>query len=99
MHLGDKTNKSNYMAGVVRVEANLPGHPSVRGQFLLEMLNKKLIDLENEYQRDGAQHQQLCHSIANIKIKSVKEITFLRQLSLHSEILIFQFLPKKFRSR
>ena len=42
----------------VRVKANLPQTSTVIGQFLLQMYNKKMFDLENESQSDEAQHSQ-----------------------------------------
>ena len=51
-----KSNKSNSTARAVRVEANLPGTSTVNAQFLLQMHNKKVLDLENEGQSDEAQH-------------------------------------------
>ena len=44
------------MTGAVQVEANLPGTSTVIPQFLLLMHNKKIFDLVNESQNDGAQH-------------------------------------------
>ena len=46
------------MAVAVQVEANLPGIFPVIVQFLLQMHNKKMFDLENEGQSDGTQHLQ-----------------------------------------
>ena len=71
------------------VEANLPETNLLSlNIFLLQMHNKKMLDLENEGQSDGAQHPQLCHSMANIKISKRLHIfapafTISEVLSLH----------------
>ena len=44
------------MARAVRVKTNLQGTSTVIAIFLLQMSNKKMFDLENEGQIDGAQH-------------------------------------------
>ena len=59
---------SNFTAGTVKVEANMSETATVIAQFVLQMYNKKLFDLENEWQSDRAQHPELCHSITNIEI-------------------------------
>ena len=56
------------MAGSMRIEANLPGTSTVIAQFLLQMHNKKMFNLESKGQSEGAQHFQWCHLMANIKI-------------------------------
>ena len=40
-------------------------------KVLLQIHNKKLFDLENEGQSDGAPHSQLCHTMENIKIYKI----------------------------
>ena len=42
----------------MRVEANMLGHPLTLHNFK-QMQKKKMIDLENEGQSDGAQHTEL----------------------------------------
>ena len=63
-------NENNSRAGIVRVDANLPGTSTVIAQFLLQMHNKNVFDQEkNEGQSDdGVQHLQRCHWMANIKL-------------------------------
>ena len=59
-------------------------------QFLLQIHNKKIFDLESEGQLDGAEHPQLWHSLANIQICK-RHHTFLRQLSPFPRYWDFKF--------
>ena len=42
----------------MRVETILPGTSSALAQFLLQMHNNQILELENKGQCDGAQHLQ-----------------------------------------
>ena len=72
------------------------GHPP-SAQFLLQMHNKKIFDLENVVQGHG---NSICNDAIRLQIsKSVKDNTFCTCFII-SEILAFQnVLPEKLRSR
>ena len=80
-------NKSNSTAGSVRVEADLLGTSTIIARFLLQMHYKKMSYLKNEGKNVEAQHLQLRHSMANIKI--YKRRSFSLAIAI-SEILAFQ---------
>ena len=61
-------NKSNFTVKALPVETNLQVTSIVTAQFLVQMNNNKMFDIENKGQGDGAQHPQWLHSIAQIKI-------------------------------
>ena len=71
------TEATTRLCGGVQAKANLPETYNVVAQFLLEMHNNEMFNLENECQRDVAQHTQWRHSMANIKIYK-RHYVFLR---------------------
>ena len=64
----------------VRVKANLPQISTVIAKFLLQMQNKKMFDLENEFKSSGAWLPQWSYSMADFKIHK-RHYTFLDQIS------------------
>ena len=62
------TNKINSTTGAVPVKTNLLATSIVTAQFLLQMQNKKMFDLENESESDEGKHLQLRNSKATVKI-------------------------------
>ena len=47
-----------FTAGTVWVEAILPGTSTIIAQFLLQMHNKNMFDIEDEGQSDAGRHPQ-----------------------------------------
>ena len=70
----------------------MPGISTAAAQFVMQMHNMEMFDLEKV--SDGSQHQQWCHSMANIKIYNRRYTFFVLAFTI-SEILAFIFCTLK----
>ena len=74
------------------------GTSTVIAQFLLQMHNKKMFDLGNECQSDGAQHSEWCRSIANIKLYTSYSTRFYTRSYRFRNSSVSDVWPCKYRS-